>query len=953
MKKALLLFACLYWQFSVIAQTPTWSQDIAPIFYAHCTSCHHTGSIAPFPLLTYSDAYSHAVLINNDVSSGIMPPWPPDANYKHFVNERELSSTEISKIQQWATGGKPQGDITLAPAQPIYTTGSALGTVDLSVIIPTYTVSGSGDVYRNFPIPSGLLQGKYVTAIEVIPGNAQIVHHVLVYQDSTSTPATLDANDPGPGYTDAGGTGSNASVLLEGWAPGASPYYTPVGTGFRLPSGTNIVVQVHYPNGSQGQTDSTRINFKLSSTPVREITMSPILNFITTMTNGPINIPANQTKTYYEKYTTNRDYTFLSAFPHMHLIGQSIKSWANKPTTNDTIPFVNIPSWNFHWQGMYSFPNAVKVPSGSKLQAQAFYDNTSNNPNNPNIPPATVTAGEATTDEMMVVFFALLPYQNGDTDIIIDRRIFPQGATTFCNGQSVQLKTIEGQRYTYQWYKDGSSISNATSSSYTATQTGQYSVHITLGANNIYSDTVSVTTTSSPTANVSTTGSTSVCPGASVTLNASTGTGYTYQWYNDTIPISNATASSYSASTPGNYSVLVYNGCYAKSPQVAITNLTPPSSTITPSGSTTFCQGGSVTLSAPAGLNYVWTGGSSNQSILVSTAGQYKVTVTDGNNCTAVSSNVTVVVNSLPNATISANGNTTFCQGNSVQLTAPAGNNYLWNNSAISQSITVSQAGTYTVTVTDGNSCSAVSNSITTVVNALPTATISAGSVTTFCDGGSVQIAAPSNLSYHWNNNSNQQTITVSQTGNYVVTVTDGNACSASSNSISVTVNQLPTVSYNAVDTFACLGTSPFALAGGTPAGGIYTGNGVSNGNFDATSAGTGIQLISYVYTDNNGCTNSATASITVSICTGIDQVLENSIVVSPNPSNGNFEIDFGSASNAYAMEVYNVAGQLVYSSAINEVKQHISLINVPSAYYLLAIKTAAGPVYKKLLVEH
>ncbi|MES2620729.1 MAG: hypothetical protein V4615_07750, partial [Bacteroidota bacterium] len=254
---------------SVNAQIPTWSEDIAPILYANCTKCHHPNGAGHSSLLTFSDAYSYAYQMEARTAAGNMPPWPPDENYKHFARERVLSQIDIDKISDWVAAGRPQGDITLAPTQPSYPNTSALGAVDLSVRIPTYTVGANNDVYRNFPITTSIPAGRYITGIEVIPGNTHIVHHVLIFHDSTNVPAQLDANQAGPGYTNAGGTGSLASKLLGGWTPGASPYYTPVGTGFRLPANTNIVVQVHYPAGSSGEVDSTRINFKLTTVPQR------------------------------------------------------------------------------------------------------------------------------------------------------------------------------------------------------------------------------------------------------------------------------------------------------------------------------------------------------------------------------------------------------------------------------------------------------------------------------------------------------------------------------------------------------------------------------------------------------------------------------------------------------------------------------------------------------------
>ncbi len=404
------------------AQTPNFSQNIASILYAHCTTCHRPGSIAPFSLITYQDAVLHHPEMQTDVNSGKMPPWPPDASYRHLAHERMLSAAEKQTINDWINGGWPQGDSTLTPAVPTFPTGSTLGTPDQVVTCPTYTVPTTTDIYRCFVIPSGQSVQKWLTALEVIPGNRGIVHHALVYYDTTGTCAALDAADPAPGYTSFGGVGSNSATLLGGWVPGTTSAFLPTGMGIRVPPNGDFVIQIHYPAGTQGESDSTKINFFYSSlSSPRQVWLNPILNHLMDMTNGPLVIPANTVQTFDEEYQlpTFPDVSVIEVAPHMHLLGKTIKSYAVTPV-NDTIPFIKINNWDFHWQGFYMFRNILKVPAHSVLRATATYDNTINNLNNPNSPPQTVTAGEATTDEMMIVYYAYTYYLPGDENIVID-----------------------------------------------------------------------------------------------------------------------------------------------------------------------------------------------------------------------------------------------------------------------------------------------------------------------------------------------------------------------------------------------------------------------------------------------------------------------------------------------------------------------------------------------------
>jgi hypothetical protein len=290
--------------------------------------------------------------------------------------------------------------------------------------MPVFTNYASGaDIYQCFVMPSGLNVAKYIRGFEVIPGNRQMVHHVLVFADTTGTCANLDAQDPNPGYLSFGGVGTSAARLIGLWVPGAQPQFYPTGMGLRLPANADIVFQIHYPAGTMGLQDSTKVNFFFSNAPsIRALRVDPILNHSSSLTNGPLFIAANQTKTFYGQYTIPAMYgkvSVLQVAPHMHLIGRSIQSNATAPG-NVNIPLIRINDWNFMWQGGYDFQQVQVLPAGSTLHYEAFYDNTTANPFNPSSPPANVQAGEATNDEMMLVYFTYTPYQQGDENIIMD-----------------------------------------------------------------------------------------------------------------------------------------------------------------------------------------------------------------------------------------------------------------------------------------------------------------------------------------------------------------------------------------------------------------------------------------------------------------------------------------------------------------------------------------------------
>ncbi|HTL81566.1 MAG TPA: T9SS type A sorting domain-containing protein [Bacteroidia bacterium] len=420
MKRLLPFFILFALPFFAKAQAgPYWATDVAPILYANCTKCHNPNGIAPFPLITYNDAANNAAAMATAVGAGVMPPWPPDTTYMHYCGERKLSQAQIQTIVDWTANGMQQGNLAQAPTPPVYSGSAEITNPDLTLQMPNYTVNTGSDLYRCFVIPSGITQNEFITGIEVIPGNRPIVHHVLIYQDQSNTCVNLDNNDPGPGYTWFGDVGSSTATLVAGWVPGQGAYFLPNNMGIQLNANSKIIMQVHYPAGIVNQVDSTQVRFIFSSGNVRNVTLNPIINHYSSLTDGPLYIPADSVKTFHAQENVAFNATVISVAPHMHLIGRSMINFAITPV-GDTIPLININDWNFHWQGFYNFQRPVHVPFGSVLKAVATYDNTFNNPWNPNNPLQDVQVGENTTDEMFIVYYAYLPYMPGDENIIVD-----------------------------------------------------------------------------------------------------------------------------------------------------------------------------------------------------------------------------------------------------------------------------------------------------------------------------------------------------------------------------------------------------------------------------------------------------------------------------------------------------------------------------------------------------
>jgi len=421
MKKLLLCFTFLYCSIHLIAQ-PVY-KDVAPIFIKKCMNCHHEDMHAP-SFTGYSKVLFYANDIKEEVEEGNMPPWLPDTTYTRFTHERIITAAEKKAIVDWVDGGALPGDTTQAPPIPHYSKYQIAATPDLEVQIPTFTSNGSTkDVYNCFYVKTNLTEDRYIKAFEVVAGNPAIVHHVLVGVDTL-----------GDGTNDLSGNcyGLPGDYLCGAYAPGTEatffPSRAPLKAGVRLKAGSQISFQIHYPQGSAGQKDSTKIRlyfYPKGETGIREVYGKTLLQ------NWILPITANTVKTFTATsyigmnnpiFTGEYDASILSCFPHAHSLCTVMKNYAipGAFTTGDTIPLVRINDWDFNWQGFNTYRKLVKIPKNYQLKSEHTYDNTEDNPNQPNHPPVDVKAGPSTSDEMLFDSFTWLRYQKGDEHINID-----------------------------------------------------------------------------------------------------------------------------------------------------------------------------------------------------------------------------------------------------------------------------------------------------------------------------------------------------------------------------------------------------------------------------------------------------------------------------------------------------------------------------------------------------
>ncbi len=423
---------------SLHAQTPTWANEVAPILYDHCVSCHRVGGVGNFALETWTDAKNNADQVLEAVQSRYMPPWRANPSYRHFKDENYLSDTEIQTIEGWVNGGQLPGNLAEAPALPNFQNGSQLTSVDIQLVTPQFTVFQEEDIYRAFAIPTGITTDKFFNEVEFLPGNDAIIHHIVVYTDKTNEPLLKDQADPLPGWSTngmVGGITQNAELIAE-WTPGGTPIKMPPNFGYRIPKNGYFIVEIHFAPNHLNQTDEgSVINFKLTPSTPRELYYAVLTSADSTygLVNPPFLIPANTIHTLKsEDKVSNWVPAPISVFtltPHAHVFGKSFKAFAYRPGAPlDTVPLIEIPKWDFYWQSTYTMRKPIKLKTTHICRAEVTYDNTENNPNNPFSPPKDVKWGEKTTNEMLFLFATVAVYQNGDENIVLDSTLLSSSA---------------------------------------------------------------------------------------------------------------------------------------------------------------------------------------------------------------------------------------------------------------------------------------------------------------------------------------------------------------------------------------------------------------------------------------------------------------------------------------------------------------------------------------------
>ncbi len=369
----------------------TYNKQIARLFQKNCQECHRPGEIGPFSLLTYSQAKGWSDMIHETVSSGRMPPWYADPHHGTWANDRRLSTEDKETLLAWIDQGCPEGDARDLPAPKEWHEGWWIGKPDVVISMPKdFDVpadGGKGGVpYQYFTVPTNFTEDRWIQACEARPGNRAVVHHIIAF-------VTEGAGAQRSGEGRRGGR--DGLGYLVGVAPGEEGLILPPGMGKKIPKGASITFQMHYTPNGIAQKDRSSLGLIFCKQPPKQMVRTAAISQPTfAIPPGNGNYPVKSSARY------DKETVILSFMPHMHLRGKDFEYRVQYPNGRTEV-VLSVPRYDFAWQMRYVLAEPLRLPAGSTVLCTAHFDNSKNNPNNPD-PTRTVQWGQQTWDEMMI-----------------------------------------------------------------------------------------------------------------------------------------------------------------------------------------------------------------------------------------------------------------------------------------------------------------------------------------------------------------------------------------------------------------------------------------------------------------------------------------------------------------------------------------------------------------------
>jgi len=400
---------------ALAATQPTFYRDVLPILQKNCQGCHRPGEIGKMPLETYQQVRPWAKAMKHAVLEKRMPPWFADTHVGKFANDRSLSQTDIALLTAWADSGTLEGDRKDAPKPVAFTKGWTIGTPDVVIeMTKAYAVPASGTIdYQYIIVPTGFTEDKWIQAAEFRPGEPSVVHHSSIYSREPESDYAaghapgeffeLDSETPTTSRKRTAPLGRmfsapNFPLHLQVFVPGGDAVVLPEGKARLVKAGSDIVFQVHYTTNGKPALDRSRIGLVFArKAPVERVKTVRIQNGV------PIKIPAGESNYQLEsRVVVEHEFKVISLQPHMHFRGRFFEYSVQYPTGEAEV-LLRVPKYEFHWQQTYYLAEPRLLPKGTILTVKAGWDNSGNNPNNPD-PKVDVKGGVQSWDEMMAGF---------------------------------------------------------------------------------------------------------------------------------------------------------------------------------------------------------------------------------------------------------------------------------------------------------------------------------------------------------------------------------------------------------------------------------------------------------------------------------------------------------------------------------------------------------------------
>jgi hypothetical protein len=401
------------------APSTTFYKDVLPILQSRCQECHRAGEIGPMAFTTYNETRPWAAAIREVVRTKKMPPWFADPSYGHFSNDRSMSQAEIDTLASWADSGAPEGMAKEAPTPRTWPTGWGIPKPDLVFTMPSaFDVPKAGKIdYQYIVVPTGLTEDKWVQMVEARPSARSVVHHVVVYVREPESKWLRGEAEPGIPFVpprttpdgkprnDIGGGGSD---ILTIYTPGNVPDKFKPGQAKLLKAGSDLVFQMHYTaNGKSAAADKTSVGLIFANErPAERVLTIALANdkFVIPPGDGNYRVTTGA--------TLPNTGTILSFFPHMHVRGKAFEYKLTQPGEEQQT-LLKVPNYNFNWQLTYRLEQPITIQPGARMDMAAWFDNSPNNPFNPD-PKSEVRWGEQSWEEMMIGFFDVAVPANMD-----------------------------------------------------------------------------------------------------------------------------------------------------------------------------------------------------------------------------------------------------------------------------------------------------------------------------------------------------------------------------------------------------------------------------------------------------------------------------------------------------------------------------------------------------------